>query len=102
MGRNQPRVAGPFDWQGSIFSRKRTGLYLVEEDRLVYLSHLPSSGDTSYSGVVQLGDELYVSYYTNDIEQDYPWILGMVSPSSIRMAKIDLKSLEAMAEEVAR
>ena len=102
VGRFQPRVAGPFDWQGSIFSRKRTGLYLVEEDRLVYLSDLSSSGDTSYSGVVQLGDELYVSYYTNDVNKDYPWILGMVSPSSIRLAKIDLSSLEALAEEVAR
>jgi hypothetical protein len=102
VGRYQPRVAGPFDWQGSIFSRKRTALYLVEEDRLVYLSDLPSSGDTSYSGVVQLGDELYVSYYTNDIDRDFPWILGMVSPSSIRMAKIDLASLEALAEEVIR
>jgi hypothetical protein len=100
VGRYQPHVAGPFDWQGSIFSRKRTALFLVEEDRLTYLSDLPSSGDTSYSGVVRRGDYLYVSYYTNDVKRDYPWILGMVSPSAIRMARINLPSLEALAEAV--
>ena len=100
VGRYQPHVAGPFGWQGSIFSRKRTALYLVEEDRLVYLSDLPSAGDTSYSGVVRRGDYMYVSYYSNDVKRDYPWILGMVSPSAIRMARINLPSLEALGEAV--
>jgi hypothetical protein len=100
VGRYQPSVAGPFGWQGSIFSRKRTALYLVEEDGLVYLSDLPSSGDTSYAGVVLRDDNLYVSYYTNDVQRDPPWILGMVSPSAIRMARINLPSLEALGEAV--
>ncbi len=97
VGRYQPIVTGPFDWQGSIFARERTALFLVQEDRLVYLTDLPSAGDTSYSGVVVQGDELLVSYYTSDIEHDYPWILGMVAPSSIRLARVDLPQLEALA-----
>jgi hypothetical protein len=98
VGRYQPHVTGPFGWQGSIFSRKRTALFLVEHDGLVYLSDLPSAGDTSYSGVVRRGDDLYVSYYSNNVDRDYPWILGMVSPSSIRMARINLPTLEALGE----
>lgn len=39
-----------------------------------------------------------MTYYTNDIDRDYPWILGMLSPSSVRMARIDLASLEALAQ----
>ena len=96
VGRYQPHVASPFGWQGSIFGRKRTLLFLVEEDGLVYLSDLPSAGDTSYSGVVRRGDNLYISYHSNDVDRDYPWILGMVSPASIRMARISLPSLEAL------
>jgi hypothetical protein len=98
VGRYQPHVAGPFGWMGSIFSRKRTALYRVEEDGLVHLSDLPSAGDTSYAGLVRRGDNLYISYYTNDVDKDYPWILGMVSPSEIRMARVNLPSLEALAE----
>jgi hypothetical protein len=98
VGRFQPHIGGPFGWQGSIYSRKRTALFLVREDGLVYLSDLPSAGDTSYSGVVRRGDDLYISYYTSAINRDYPWILGMVLPSSIRLARIDLASLEALAQ----
>jgi hypothetical protein len=101
VGRYQPHVAGPFGWQGSIFSRKRTSLYRVEEDGLVHLSDLPSAGDTSYAGLVRRGENLYVSYYTSDVHRDVPWILGMVSPSAIRMARISLPSLEALAETIA-
>jgi hypothetical protein len=65
---------------------------------LVYLTDLPSAGDTSYSGVVRRGDELYVSYYKNEIDRDYPWIVSMISPSSIRLARVDLPSLEALGK----
>ena len=60
---------------------------------LIYLSDLPSCGDTSYTGVVIRGGDVYVSYYTNDVHTDYPWILGMVRPSDIRIAKIPLARL---------
>jgi hypothetical protein len=84
--------------QGSAFSRKRTSLFLVREDGLTYLSDLPSSGDTSYAGAVVQGDVAYVSYYTSPIDRDYPWLIGMLSPTDIRMAKISLPSLARLAE----
>lgn len=84
--------------QGSVFSRKRTSLFLVEEDGLVYLSDLPSAGDTSYAGAAIAGDALYVCYYTSPIDGDYPWVVGMLTPTNIRMARIPLSSLAALAE----
>ena len=55
VGRYQPGCKStPFE-TGSILARKRTSLFLVEEDRLVWLSDLPSAGDTSYAGVVVQG-----------------------------------------------
>jgi hypothetical protein len=97
VGRYEPG-AKPFLFEtGSILARKRTSLFLVEQDRLVWLSDLPSAGDTSYAGVVVRGDEAYVSYYTSSIKRDYPWIIGMLSKSDIMMAKIDLVKLEALA-----
>ncbi len=99
VGRYQPDPGGPFTRQGSIFSRKRTSLFLVREDGLIRLSDLPSAGDTSYAGVVVRGDDLYICYYTSAIDRDYPWLLGMVLPSSIRIAKVDLPSLETLAAD---
>ncbi len=98
VGRYQPDPKGPFTWQGSIFSRKRTSLFLVTEDGLIRLSDLPSAGDTSYAGVVVEGDQVIISYYTSNIRKDYPWILGMMLPTDIRIAKVDLPSLEALAK----
>jgi len=97
VGRYQPNPRGLLTQQGSILSRKRTSLFLVREDRLIHLSDLPSAGDTSYAGVVTRGNDLYICYYTSAIERDYPWLLGMVFPSSIRMARVHLPSLEKLA-----
>ncbi len=80
---------------GSVLGKKRTALYAVRQDGLTHLTDLPSCGDTSYAGVVLQGDDVYVSYYTNDIRADYPWILGMVLPSEIRIAKIPMARLHA-------
>lgn len=84
--------------QGSAFSRKRTSLFLVRGDGLTYLSDLPSSADTSYAGAVVQGDVAHVSYYTSPIDKDYPWLIGMLSPTDIRIAKISLPSLARLAE----
>lgn len=95
IGRFEP---GPkFKGTGSILNRKRTSIYLLESDRLVWLSDLPSAGDTSYPGIVMRGDDIYVCYYTSRTDRDFTWILGMLSPSDIAMAKIDMKSVEAIA-----
>ena len=95
VGRYQPEVRGPHAWQGSAFSRKRTALFAVSESGLVYLTDLPSSGDTSYAGVVVKDDDLYTCYYTSDIRRDPSWIIGMLDPSSIRMARLPMAALEA-------
>ena len=70
-------------------------------DGLAYLTDLPSAGDTSYSGLVVIGDTAYISYYTSPINHDFAWILGMLSPSQVRMAKVDLKVLEELAKQTA-
>jgi hypothetical protein len=64
---------------------------------LRYLTDLPSAGDTSYAGIVMQGDELIASYYTSPPQRDITWILGMLRPSNIRMARIDLRALERLA-----
>jgi len=100
-GRYQPDLgsSGPLTDQGSVLARKRTSLFEVRTDGLVYLTDLPSNGDTAYEGLVIVGDTAYISYYTSPINHDYAWILGMLSPSQVRMAKVDLKALEALADQ---
>lgn len=96
-GRYQPRRTPPFRHQGSIFSRKRTSLFSVDEGGLTFLSDLPSAGDTSYAGVVPLQDEIHISYYTSPADRDVPWITGMLTESSIRLAKVSMAGLAAVA-----
>ena len=96
IGRHNPDANRWPHYFGSVFGRKRTALYKVEQDKLLYLTDLPSAGDTAYAGVVIEGDTLYVSYYTSDINYDWPWLMGMLSKSDIQFAKIDLKSLKAV------
>ncbi|MHC1782341.1 MAG: hypothetical protein AB9891_06190 [Anaerolineaceae bacterium] len=43
------------------------------------------------------GDVALASYYTSPIETDFPWILGMLMPSEVRIAKIDLVTMKALA-----
>ncbi len=101
VGRYQPDLghSGLLTDQGSILARKRTSLFEVRLDGLAYLTDLPSDGDTSYSGLVLDGDTAYISYYTSPISHDYAWILGMLTPSQVRMAKVDLKILEELANQ---
>jgi hypothetical protein len=100
VGRYQPGRRGPLTLLGGVLSRKRTSLFLVEENRLVYLSDLPSSGDTSYAGAVLHDGYLYTDYYTNDIRRDVPWLLGMFMATDIRMARIPLENLVKLAENL--
>ncbi len=97
VGRFQPKQ-GFLTKHGSILARKRTSLFLLEKNKLTWLSDLPSAGDTTYGGVVIKDGYLYVCYYTNDIKYDYPWIFGMISQSDIMMAKIELNSLEKLTD----
>lgn len=77
----------------SVLGKKRTALFRVTEAGMQHLSDLPSCGDTGYPGIALQGDDLYVSYYTNDIQQDYRWGVGMFLPSEIRMARLSLENL---------
>ena len=102
VGRYQPDLghSGPLTAQGSALSRKRTALFEVREDGLAYLTDLPSSGDTSYVGLVVDGDAAYLTYYTSPTNHDYPWFMGMLLPTAVEMAKIDLPALEALADQI--
>ena len=64
----------------------------------LYLTDLPSNGDTSYVGLVMEGDTVYATYYTSPINHDFAWLMGMFAPSEIRMAVIDLSAMEALAD----
>ena len=74
---------------------------IVEANRLLYLCDLPSAGDTSYAGVVIRGDELLASYYTSPPEKDYTSSMVLFRRTDIRMARIDLPSLKALAVRMA-
>jgi len=90
---------GPFRYYGSIFAKKRTALFEVTDHGLMFLSDLPSSGDTSYGAVVVRDGSVYACYYTSNVFRDCPWIIGMVSPSEIRMVKFAADRLEALAAQ---
>ena len=97
IARYQATHAKKYVELGGMYSRKRTSLFLVEEQALHYLTDLPSAGDTSYAGIVMQGDDLYASYYTSPPERDITWVMGMFKPSNIMMARIDLPALERLA-----
>jgi hypothetical protein len=83
---------------GSVLSRKRTALYRIDPARLELLTVLPSAGDTSYAGAVVEREEIVVSYYTSRSDRDYPWLLGMLLPSELRLARIPLLSIRPLAD----
>lgn len=109
VARAHPR---PRHWPfalGSAFGRKRTALWWLDPGReapdggegaprLVWLSDLPSAGDTSYAGVALAGGALFTDYYTSRTDRDPPWLLGMVLRSDIRLARIPLDALHAIAD----
>lgn len=93
VGRRNPESPAFLNNFGSILGTKRTSLFKVKEDQLIYISDLPSAGDTSYAGCVIQDKWIYICYYTSDIKRDYPWIIGMLGASDILMAKVNLESL---------
>ncbi len=98
VGRWQPEIDPLFQQLGSSLCKKRTALYLIEIDNITYLSDLPSQGDTSYPAAVKVGSTIYISYYTNDPLWDFPWFLGSLMPTRIRIAKFSLSGLENLAD----
>jgi hypothetical protein len=70
----------------------------VDPAGLKLLTVLPSAGDTSYAGAVVANGEIVVSYYTSRSDRDYPWLLGMLLPSELRLARIPLLSIRSLAD----
>ena len=97
VARWQPELDPFFQVLGSVFSKKRTSLYLIDINNITYLSDLPSQGDTSYPAAVKVGSTIYISYYTNDPLWDFPWFLGSIMPTRIRIAKFSGSNLENLA-----
>jgi hypothetical protein len=93
VGRSQPYADKFIMKPGAVLAKKRTSIYEVTRQGLVYLSDLPSAGDTSYPGVVLHDGDAWISYYTSDIHHDYIWFIGMHEPTSIRLARIPLANL---------
>jgi hypothetical protein len=98
VGRYEPEARGTFSQLGSFFNKKRTSIFRLKEDELIYLSDLPSAGDTAYAGVVQKDGYAYISYYTSDITRDFIWLMGQLSPCDVRIAKIKLSNLESVGK----
>lgn len=90
-------LGGPA-WMGSCWGRKRTSLYLVTPERLVFLCDFPSCGDTAYAGAVVDGDDVFICYYTSPPGRDYPWLFGMLSAGSIEMARLKTTDLDKLAD----
>lgn len=97
VGRYDPEGRDKWFGMSSLLGRKRTAIYEVRPDALIHLSDLPSAGDTAYAGVAIKDGDLYVSYYTSNVERDYSWLLGLVMPSDIMIARIPLERLDAVA-----
>lgn len=100
VGRYQPGLNAPPCRQGSVFARKRTALFEIRQDGLVYLTDLPSAGDTSYPGVVVQEEYAIICYYSSDSRRDYPWIIGMMEASAIKMARVNLNLLVEYSDRI--
>jgi hypothetical protein len=61
---------------------------------------LPSSGDTSYPGVIVKNGYIYLSYYTNDPDIECSWSIGSFLPIRVLIAKFKVKEIELSAEEI--
>ena len=99
IGRSHPYYGAVFPQRGAVLGKKRTAIYEVLPTGLRYLSDLPSAGDTGYAGVVLQEEKAYISYYTSNFRHDPLWLFGMMEPSQIQIACLELTSLEKIAGE---
>jgi len=97
VGRAHPYFGAIFPRRGAVLGKKRTAIFEACPAGLVHITDLPSCGDTSYAGVVLREGYAYIAYYTNNIKKDFIWLFGMLEPSEIRMAKIEVNKLEQAA-----
>ena len=81
-------------------ARKRTSLYELTGDldggdlAIVERGELPSAGDTSYAGVAPIDHHRFLlTWYSSRIAADQPWIIGILRPTDIWQATLDLSHL---------
>lgn len=80
--------------------KKRTALFEIsgalDTGPLQIHEHgeLPSAGDTAYAGAAALSDgRILLSWYAGDLARDDSWVVGMLGPSDIWLAALDLSRL---------
>ena len=81
-------------------SRKRTAIYELTGDldggelAITERGELPSAGDTAYAGVAPIDrDRVLVTWYSSPIAADDSWIVGVLGPTDIWQATLDLSQL---------
>jgi hypothetical protein len=110
---NGVRLDGPvaFYWGKRLFVvarkhlqgpdlHKRTALYEIRGNLeggplgIREWGELPSAGDTSYAGVVPLGDGRFLAtWYSSPVVEDPSWLVGFAGPTDIWRATFDLSRL---------
>jgi len=81
-------------------ARKRAALYELTGDldggdlAIVERGELPSSGDTAYAGAAPLDrDRVLLTWYSSPIVPDRSWLFGVLGPTDIWQATLDLSQL---------
>jgi hypothetical protein len=80
--------------------KKRTSLFELTGNleggplAYTYWGDFPSAGDTSYAGIA-FTDPTHaaVSWYSSDLAEDEPWLLGMADLSDIWLGQLDFTKL---------
>lgn len=78
-------------------SRSRTSLYRVDPEGLIYLTDLPSAGETGCAGIALMGGTSFLAYTTSPVERDFPLALGRWLGKELRVAKFPLSALASSA-----
>jgi hypothetical protein len=80
--------------------RKRTSLFEIKGDlesgplTAAEVGELPSAGDTSYAGVVDLdATHTLVTWYSGDVDKDEGWAFGMFDTTDIWQGTIDFAKI---------
>ena len=76
--------------RNTLYGKRVCGLYWLAEEKLHEILELPSGGDCSYPGFVQLNERnAIVSYYSS--HEGFPAKPGKEPPSSIFIAELELQ-----------
>ena len=82
VGPNYHKRTALYRWTGNLHDLQNVGLSEV--------ATLPSSGDTSYAGMVWTSPgHALVSYYTSNPYNDIPWWMGSLNNTDIFTARLD-------------